>query len=1396
MPLRPKTKRRLTILAAIAVIGGVATAAVVSIRLKHHQMRVQQFRDAGMAAYQARNWQSASDNLSKYLGGTAENDSEALLARAVSRGNVPHADQSHLVSEQKDLTRYLELQPSDDDTRRRLLNVCNRLHDWFDADAIASQILSRSPDDVETLKAQLTALKAEGKLDAALAAAQHIDHLQPLDARTEEVTLDLMNRLGRPSSDLFALVDKLAVDHPGDPRVDLVRVAADSISGRNDDALNQLKQTAAKPSPDDDFTLLLCDYLDTNGLFDQTTALLAAADSHRDAALTAFTARRLFHAGQIAAALARLGPVSADTPSDWIGLRAMILAGSSKPQDRAQVAELTKTLSLRPDDKAAAWTALLPVITDRTMPPRQQITACMSAGLLDADNADARFLIGRAYQDLGETELAVRHYGLACGLDPSWASAELALASSLLDQDRASDAEPHAKRAADRDPEDADARAMLALVRYRRLPAAASIDQLTIVLNSIKDTRTDRPDDPRLAAAEVDLLARTNDFKGATLAATTDVDAPLVSPAMLAKIAAVASADKIDIGPEIIAKAQQLHPVDPQSAYDRAIAIAIAGDPAAGRRSLDADAGPGPAWALVELQYRDATNNPASADAWAAVADTRVPDVATSLAIDRAVLRSPAANTNRSLIDRTIDRLHALTGDEAIDWKLARARWQLASPTASRDDADAVAASMAELVKSTPSYALPLVVWAEALERTDDVNAAVDRLKAAAKIEPDDPDISLRLARLLSRQGQAHDAGDLLDRVASAGHLSPAAVIEAATLLDRSGQRKRAIELLDRSPQTPESDLLHARLAASIDPSDADRIYARFAASNDPKLVNAAADRLARRGNVDAGRALLVRLDSLLPPADAATARGSFESEFGPQTAAVAEFTAAITASPGSPAPWRAWAAAELRRRDWAAVTDVTGRGLHQVPGDKPLTALATAAEKFKASGHEGAFAPLIEAVATDPVDPATAATVAALNSIPNLTAVVSRYPDFWPARSALVHRLMAAGRYHDAADSATFSANQAPSDPAPAELLTSVWATAGRWENARAAAADWKSRIPANVAPADLAIAVADLHLGRGEEAVDLLTPYLSAAQDAVAKSPDVASGSAVVIDTIARALVSTGRTDKAASLLEAPAKVSAAWRSRWLRIIGDEAENPASAGPQIDRVEALMPAGSVDERLAVADTWYRLADRFNDTASASHAMEVLDPLTDAAHPAIDVLVLLGAVKQQLGDLPAAESADRAALAIAPTLPAVQNNLAQVMLLRDEDPAAAGALAQSAITAEPTSAAVRETLGESLLRQGKLDDARAQFSAAIDLDAENVPALAGLAEADQKANQPDKAAVSLRGGAGGGGRGASKISRCHQGAAGPDRGRADESAADDGRHRAAVRSKRPARVG
>jgi tetratricopeptide (TPR) repeat protein len=1345
MPLRPKTKRRLTILAAIAIVGTAASATVVSIRLKHHQMRVQQFRDAGMAAYQARNWQSASDNLSKYLGGAAETDPEALLARGISRGNLPHGDQAHLIAEQKDLTRYLELQPSDDDTRRRLLDVCDRLHEWFDADAVASQILARSPDDVETLKAQLAALKAEGKLDAALAAAQHLDQLRPLDCRTEVVTLDLMNRLGRPSSDLLAVVDKLAVDHPGDPRVDLVRVAADSITGRNDEARKLLTETAAKPSPDDDFTLLLCDYLDTNGLFDQTTALLAAADSHRDVALTSFTARRLFHAGQPAAALARLGPVSGDTPSDWLGLRAMILAGSPKPEDRAQVTELVKTLSIRPDDKATAWIALLPAATDRTLTPRQRITACMSAGLLDADNSDARCLLGRVYQDLGETELAVRHYTEACGIDPAWAGAQLALASSLLDQDRVSDAEPHAQRAVDRDPQDADARALLALVKYRRIPAAAPADQLAAVLNDIRDTRTDRPDDPRLAAAEVDLLARTDNFKAATAAAIADVDAPLVSAAMLAKIAAVASVDKIDIGPEIIAKAGQLHPVDPQSAYDRAIAIATAGDPAVGRRALDADAGPGPAWELVELQYRDATNNAASPDAWAAVADTKIPDPATSLMIQRAVLRSPTANASRPLIDRTIDRLHALTGDEAIDWKLARARWQLGSPTESRDDADAVAASMAELVKTTPSYAQPLVVWAEALEKTGDVNAAIDRLKAAAKIEPDDPDISLRLARLMSRLGQAHDAGDLLDHVASDGHLSPAAVIEAATLLDRSGQRKRAIELLDRTPQTPESDLLHARLAASVDPSDADRIYTRFAASSDPQLVIAAADRLARRGNADAGRTLLARLDSMLAPADAMAAKGTFESEFGQQTAAVTDFTSAITASPGNPRPWRAWAAADLRRRDWAAVADVTGRGLHQVPGDKPLTALAAAAEKFKSSGNDAAFAPLIDAVAADPVDPATAATIDAFTSIPDLTAVVSRYPDYWPARSALVRRLMAAGRYHDAADSATVAANRAPSDPTPAELLTSVWATAGRWENARAAAVNWKSRTPANVGPADLAIAVADLHLGRGEESVDLLSPYLAEAQDSVDKSPDVAGESAVVIDTIARALVATGRTDKAASLLEGPAKKSAAWRSRWLRIIADDAENPASAGPQIDRVEALVPAGSVEQRLAVADTWYRLADRFNDTTSANHAMDVLDPMTDAAHPTVDVFVLLGAVKQQLGDLPAAESADRAALALAPNLPAVQNNLAQVMLLRDEDPAAAAALAQAAITAEPTSAAAHETLGESLLRQGKLEEARAQFAAAIDLDAENVPALAGLAEVDQKSNHPDQAASSLR---------------------------------------------------
>src|SRR5205085_4854509 len=111
----------------------------------------------------------------------------------------------------------------------------------------------------------------------------------------------------------------------------------------------------------------------------------------------------------------------------------------------------------------------------------------------------------------------------------------------------------------------------------------------------------------------------------------------------------------------------------------------------------------------------------------------------------------------------------------------------------------------------------------------------------------------------------------------------------------------------------------------------------------------------------------------------------------------------------------------------------------------------------------------------------------------------------------------------------------------------------------------------------ADIAIATADLNLGRPGDSYNRLAPYL----------PDVAAhpeANTNLITTAAQALLASDRVDDADALLRPWAKAAAAGRETWLHLASNGfPDKPASAakanGPKavdwINRVRPLIPAG-----------------------------------------------------------------------------------------------------------------------------------------------------------------------------------------------------------------------------
>ena len=817
--------------------------------------------------------------------------------------------------------------------------------------------------------------------------------------------------------------------------------------------------------------------------------------------------------------MANVSPTDRKADVQLLGLKAMLLEGTS------DVSPFVAALSARPTDQAAGGWAALIRATDPARPVdlRQAVGLCVTAARDDPDNVAARYELGRAYVRMGEPGLALECLEQASQLAPAWAAPRLATAEVLLDRNQPSAAAGPARSASARDPSSPAVRAVLAVIDYRTLSPQAAPADVAAALAAVRSAAAADPSDARLPAAAVDLLVRSNRRADAAASGVAAVNAPAATPAAVYRLATVAAVDHLpEVLTAVAARADALPAGTPSQAYDVAMAWAATGQPDRGRQLLAGHATAD--WELAALRFREATAPPSAqppTDAWAALADANPSD----LSVQRAALKSPAATRSRPLVDRTIDRLHALTGDDGVEWRLARARFLLdlpetgpadgmaggmaggganGQPTA-KDAAAAVVSSMAEVARLTKWTPEPHELWATALERQGNLLAAADRLADAARLAPDDPAVSVRLARLLVRLGRFADAAEAVDPLArSADRLPPALAADVADVFRRSGQPPRAVAVLraaDPNPTDPARAVaLATALAAAGDAAGAratfDRVNGSPAATVD--TVRAAAWFKAGAGDVAGGRGELARLDRLpaVSAVERGIARGQFDAAFGDPDAARSALEGAAAAAPDDPRPWAALAGFDLRVGASAPAVLAAERGLTLAPSDAALSALRQRAQTLSKLHLGPAAKPLIDALAADPSNPAAVAALDALASPPDadaVNAVAAQFPTFIPAQALVVDALVRSGRYDDAAAVAQRAMDAAPADPSPAQLLASVWTAAGRPDAALNAAGQWRARSLAAPQSADAAAAEADLQLGRPADAVHALQPYLA---------------------------------------------------------------------------------------------------------------------------------------------------------------------------------------------------------------------------------------------------------------------------------------------------------------
>ena len=1323
-----RRKTRIIILAVLFLALLAGGGGAVFFRQYTLDQRALESRARGMEAARAGNHKDALHQIGSYLQRfDKENDAEALYEYARARLNLPLPNNKHVQQAIGFLIRAVEIDPTLAAAQHELLDLYLMAGYGQETLNLAQKLLARDPDDVAALRAESKALARLRKFDEALGRTARIAELAPLDIENHILALALMHENKAPDADILAYAESRKALNPEEHPFQSIQAAAHEITGNPSEAKTWAKRAAESVLADSTDVLLVNNFLNRLGLFDDSLKLLArTAPLSENQELRQLYCQRLFEVGDVRAVMSQTeGQPYSEMSSALLAIRAMA-CGREKNMEELQ--KIVSELDGRSDDAIAdAWPPVLSAIwLSENQSPQEVVRICASAVESDQDNPYFYYFQGLAYEQLGEKEQAITSWQNAIRFAPAWIDPIMRGAGLLASIGRPVESFGLAQEALRRAPNSVTVAAAAAEIIGANIGGLAPGDQQQL-LKLCQQVQSAIPFEARTLPMVVDLLAR----QGATSTAAETLQAALNSEEKfpentLLKLAQLSDQYGMGLAQGCFDKLNASTGMSPALAYAQAVSILKGGDPERGRAFLENAAkatGGDLQWQLSTAQYLDLMGSKDATPAWAAIAEAS-PDNAM---LQSRVLSSKAAWEDTAMIDRVIERLHTLTGEKATIWRAARARWLLLT-----DPSQKAAAEAATLINDTLQSSLPeadrYILLATALERLKNTEGAIDALEQATQIAPDASAIRFELVKLLYARGKAEQAAPHIDKILSATNADPNVLRSTAALLARQNETGRAIDILLKlhpaEDQAAPMDLMLAQLyrrAGQLDKAEA--ICKRFLAeAPDAGAIEFAADLFASQGRMEEAKATLSGLDTLdLKPGMRPMILADHERAYGTPEEAKRWYEEAIAAASDNPFVWQKTLAFHARAGELERAIQRIPEAFAACPKEKSLETLAGHVELLQKTQSNPMARPFILAAIETPehlpeaisalqilekeTDPARLA--------PEFRKLADEKPGFLPLKMQLVRLYGTLNQHGDAAKLAAQAMLDFPNEIEPALLAAKAFEAEGKWDEALRAAEEWRRRSPGSPVAADLMIASAQISLDRSSEALETIQPYLEK------ESEDPGAYSSVIANQ-ARALIHSDRTDEAAALLRPRLALSSPWRMAWLQfaVLDIAAEGPAAGW--LDEVAPLIPEDASDERIALASAWNQMAERTQQPAYRDKARTLLEAL--AARPDVTgkAIFALAVVAERDTNYADAETFYRRAIELDPSLTAARNNLAMRYITDNENLPEALELARQAADAAPTNANCHDTLAQAQAALGNYDAALQSLGTAASLEPEN----------------------------------------------------------------------------
>jgi predicted Zn-dependent protease len=1380
MTIRPKTKRRLLILLIGAALLSVAAAWLYSYRIAVAERRLIEDKQIGLDAYRAGDYQTAIDNLTEYLNheqkrGPQEMDPQALLAFANARAKIPTKNEDYIVTAVNALRGYCALVPDDVHAREQLIEM-ESPYSSYTPDALirANDILRSNPDDLPALKVVAEINFRQQKFNDAAPAVQRYVELAPTDLDLQKIYFQIMQSISRPADELQKHADDLLNKYPTDPRFKIVKALA-YYYGRNDlatpeqnrDDFKQYRSLildAAKADPPSvqfaNTTIALLDGIAEFGI--ASDLLDRASAKFNDPQLIQQSIVRLWENRKFSEVVSRLKGLDAaseGTSIYMIAYKAMAFHQLGQTRDADA---LVDQLDARGSDDHPAYAWATALKAQYSTPPedlKTRLAHYQDAQTASPDNGYIAFLLGDAYAQMGESESAVREFRQACQALPSWAEAHVRMAQLLLAQghgatDEAARAAEDARLAGTNASGSVDLEAAIVNIQvsYAHFLSLQGSDNSSALLGEVRQLQTQVPNEPETLPIYVALLAQA----GQRNMAIDIIKQACKNPGngaedLLMNLVQTSRTAKLGMEPTIYSAIEGKYGVTPRLAFARAVDSMNAGRPDDGlaylvsNQSKDKTAGDAVYWDRAICQYCEAAHNPTAAAQWQKLGDKYPDDVMVQSTI---LTNGNSAWTNLAFIRQTIDRLKSVTGDSAIAWKTAYARWLLAGDRNDKNATDAVAL-LTTVINESPDEYLPHVLLATAYDWLKDLSPSLDEWRKASELAPQSPQAQFAYLQALHNAGKTQDVQVAFDLLAGMSNVPPDMALAAATILAAEGDMQRAENMLVAYPNTTNRVLHDATLAkvyrVENRPNDAAAIYSSLANAKtlDVNTIREAADFFGAQHRIPEAQKFLDRLVELqLPAGQRQIIQAAFQEEHGSSEVAAKLYDDAVASAGDDPEPSIRRIGFLIRQHNWTGARAAVAAAASRWPDNTSVASLARVQTELSNYARLDDMETLIEAVINDPQNAAAVETISVAtdpqSTLPQVRALVEKYPDFEPAYELSSRRLMSSGNTVEAVAIAREAMGRFPRSVDAARTTAEVNAAAGNWNDAMIAGREWRQRMTENSRPADQFIAVADLAVEQPLDAVDRLSPYVN---DAKAHPEDNQS----LLSTYAEALIRAGRESDAAALLEPLVKDSPKWRLVWLDLAPVSFMNGAASEKWISQIKPLLTADSIDEQGDLAEVYVACAERQEYPQDFTTAADVLKPfLQTSKMGAPQWLTYAGAAAGER-DFATAQQAYRQALKLDPANSIAQNNLADLLRqtgtpdsLKEAEGLVSNAIANH--ESDPEAFNFYDTLARILLKEGRPADAITTFEKGNALNPKSLDILIGLAFTCANNSQMDAA--------------------------------------------------------